>query len=122
METITMIIFNLLLSAGVVVPMNQDNEGRELYVLHPNVSAEVFNDIGLTILDANEDGIEGATETLSFKYFDKAEEIQSLSKSERLYIYDHCYKGEIINWIQTLEFEYNESIPDDYVIVNYEIK
>ena len=36
MEAITMIIFNLLLSAGVVVPMNQDNEGRELYVLHPN--------------------------------------------------------------------------------------
>lgn len=115
-----MIIFNLLLSAGVVVPMNQDNEGRELYVLHPNASAEVFDDIGLTILDANEDGIEGATETLSFKYFDKAEEIHSLSKSERLYIYDYCYRGEIINWIQTLEFEYNESIPDDSYVVNNE--
>ena len=116
MKTLTVLIFKLMLSAGVVVPMNQDNEGRELYVLHPNASAEVFDDIGLLILDANEEGIEGATETLSFKYFDKAEEIHSLSKSERLYIYEHCYKGEIINWIQTLEFKYNEAISDDITL------
>ena len=113
MKTLTLLIFKLMLSAGVVVPMNQDNEGRELYVLFPNANSEAFDGIGLTILDLQEEGAEGATEEFAFKYLDEGLRLQTVSDTDRAFMYDHCYKGEILNWIQTLEFSYNEAYPDD---------
>ena len=113
MKTITLLIFKIMLTTGVVVPMNQDNEGRELYVLFPNASVEVFDEIGLTILDLEEEGAEGATELFAFKYFDEALRLQDLSKTDKAFIFENCYKGEILHWIQTLEFSYNEVYPDD---------
>ena len=44
-----------MLDAGVVVPMNQDNEGRELYTLFPNANSVAFDGVGLTILDLQEE-------------------------------------------------------------------
>ena len=60
-------MFNILLDAGVIVPMHETNDERELYTVNPK------------------DG----------------------------YVIDHAYKGEILNWIQTGEFEYNEDLPDE---------
>ena len=114
MKTITLLIFKILLSAGVVVPMNQDNEGRELYALFPNAYSEPFDDVGLMLLDMQEDGVKGATEEFAFKYFDEALRLQGATDREKAYLIDYAYKGEILNWIQTLEFSYNEALPDRY--------
>ena len=113
MKTLTLLIFKLMLSSGVVVPMNQDNEGRELYVVFPNANSVAFDGIGLTILDLQEEGLYDATEEFAHKYLDKALKLQDASVNDRAFMYDYCYKGEILNWIQTLEFSYNEAYPDD---------
>jgi len=113
MKTLTLLIFKLMLSAGVIVPMNQDNEGRELYALFPNANSETFDTIGLNILDLQEEGVEGATEEFAFKYLDEALRLQTVSETDKAFTYDYCYKGEILNWIETLEFSYNEAYPDD---------
>jgi len=113
MKTLTLLIFKLMLSSGVVVPMNQDNEGRELYIVFPNANSVAFDGIGLTILDLQEEGAEGATEEFAFKYLDEGLRLQDVSVNDRAFMYDYCYKGEILNWIQTLEFSYNESYPDN---------
>jgi|19_taG_2_1085344.scaffolds.fasta_scaffold18674_1 hypothetical protein len=118
MKTIVLIVFQLMLETGVVVPMNQQtSEFRELYILHPNASIDAFNAIGLEILDANEENIDGATEELAHKYFDKALELEEASNSDKAIVIELCYKGEILNWIQTLEFSYNEDFPDEPVEV-----
>lgn len=70
MKTIVLIVFKLMLEAGVVVPMNETNDGRELYSIFPKEQV-VFN---------------------------------------------HCYKGEVLNWIVTGEYSYNEEFPDTPVI------
>lgn len=114
MKTMILLIFKLMLDAGVVVPMNQDNEGRELYFLFPNASVEVFDEIGLTILDLEEEGAEGATELFAHKYFDEALRLQTISDTDRAFMFDYCYKGEILNWIETIKFQYNEEYPDEF--------
>tara|TARA_Y100000361_G_C11020508_1_gene269243 strand:- start:343 stop:693 length:351 start_codon:yes stop_codon:yes gene_type:complete len=113
MKTITLLIFKLMLDAGVVVPMNQDNEGRELYTLFPNANSVAFDGVGLTILDLQEEGVEGATENFAFMYLDEGLRLQGVSNEERAFMFDYCYKGEILNWIQTMEFQYNEAYSDD---------
>lgn len=113
MKTLTVLIFKLMLAAGVVVPMDKNNEGRELYTLFPNANSVAFEGIGLTILDAQEDGMPGATEVLAWKYLDESERLYGLSTRDRAVVFDYCYKGEILNWIQTLEFSYNEAYPDN---------
>ena len=115
MKTLTLLIFKLMLSSGVVVPMNQDNEGRELYVVFPNANSVAFDGIGLTILDLQEEGLYGATEEYGFKYLDEGLRLQGVSDADRAFMYEYCYKGEILNWIQTLEFSYNEAYPDNII-------
>lgn len=113
MKTITLLIFKLMLDAGMVVPMHTTNEGRDLYTLFPNASVEVFDEVGLTLLDLQEDGVDGATEEFAHKYFDEALRVQGVLATNKKHVYEHCYKGEILQWIQTLEFSYNEVYPDD---------
>ena len=63
------LIFSWLLSVGFVVPMEETNEGRELYVLY--------------IID---------------------------HKTEEVLAYEHAYKEEIMEWIQTGDFEYDKDL------------
>ena len=114
MKTMVLLIFKLMLDAGVVVPMNQDNEGRELYTLFPNANSVAFDGVGLTILDLQEEGVEGATEEFASMYLDESLRLQGLSDNDRAFLYNYCYKGEILNWIETMEFQYNEEYPDTY--------
>tara|TARA_Y100000592_G_C5455114_1_gene310926 strand:- start:1206 stop:1571 length:366 start_codon:yes stop_codon:yes gene_type:complete len=118
MKTITLLIFKLLLDAGVVVPMNQTNDGRELYTLFPNANSVALEGIGLTIIDAQEEGTYyDADEKWAFLYLDESMRLQELPTDDtsRAVMFDHCYKGEILNWIQTLEFSYNEEFSDEPV-------
>lgn len=67
MKTIIYIMFSILVDAEVIIPMNEENDGRALYSINPKSG----------------------------------------------YVIDHAYKGEILNWIQTGKFEYNEDLPDE---------
>lgn len=62
------LIFTHLLGLGIVTPMNDKNDDRELYYLY------VIND-----------------------------------KTEKVFVYEHCYEEEILYYIQTNgNFQYNE--------------
>ena len=116
MKTITLLIFKLMLDAGVICPMNQTNDGRELYTIFPNANSVAFEGIGLTILDAQEEGTyDDATEALAHRYLDESMRLQEMpiTDADRAFMYDHCYKGEILNWISTGVFKYNEEFPDN---------
>ncbi|MDA9986711.1 hypothetical protein N9E11_01635 [Crocinitomicaceae bacterium] len=63
------LIFSWLISVGFVVPMEETNEGRELYVLY--------------VID---------------------------HESEELLAYEHAYKEEILEWVQTGDFEYDKDL------------
>ena len=63
------LIFSWLISAGFVVPMEEANEGRELYVLY--------------VVD---------------------------HESEQVFAYEHAYKEEIMEWVQTGDFEYDKDL------------
>ena len=63
------LIFSWLISVGFVVPMEETNEGRELYVLY--------------IID---------------------------HESEEVFAYEHAYKEEIMEWVQTGDFEYDKDL------------
>ena len=63
------LIFSWLISVGFVVPMEETNEGRELYVLY--------------VID---------------------------HKSEEVLAYEHAYKEEIMEWVQTGDFEYDKDL------------
>lgn len=67
MKTLIYIMFSILVDAEVIIPMNEENDGRALYSINPKGG----------------------------------------------YVIDHAYKGEILNWIQTGKFEYNEDFPDE---------
>ena len=61
----TKIIFAWMLSAGIIQPMNEKNNNRDMYTLY--------------VID---------------------------SKTEKVYDYEHAYKEEIIEYIETGDFEY----------------
>ena len=61
----TKIIFAWMLSAGIIQPMNEKNNDRDMYTLHA--------------ID---------------------------SKTEQVYAYEHACKEEIIEYIETGDFEY----------------
>jgi len=61
----TKIIFAWMLSAGIIQPMNEKNNDRDMYTLY--------------VID---------------------------SKTEQVYAYEHAYKEEIIEYIETGDFEY----------------
>ena len=63
------LIFSWLISVGFVVPMEETNEGRELYVLY--------------VVD---------------------------HESEEVLAYEHAYKEEIMEWVQTGDFEYDKDL------------
>ena len=63
------LIFSWLLSVGIVVPMEEYNDGRELYILY--------------IVE---------------------------HESEEVLAYEHAYKEEIMEWIQTGDFEYDKDL------------
>ena len=63
------LIFSWLISVGFVVPLNETNEGRELYVLY--------------VMD---------------------------HKTETVLAYEHAYKEEIMEWVQTGDFEYDKGL------------
>ena len=63
------LIFSWLISVGFVVPLNETNEGRELYVLY--------------VMD---------------------------HKTETVLAYEHAYKEEIMEWVQTGDFEYDKDL------------
>jgi len=63
------LIFSWLISVGFVVPMEEANEGRELYVLY--------------VID---------------------------HESEEVLAYEHAYKEEIMEWVQTGDFEYDKDL------------
>ena len=63
------LIFSWLISVGFVVPMEESNEGRELYVLY--------------VID---------------------------HESEEVLAYEHAYKEEIMEWVQTGDFEYDKDL------------
>ena len=63
------LIFSWLISVGFVVPMEETNEGRELYVLY--------------VVD---------------------------HESEQVLAYEHAYKEEIMEWVQTGDFEYDKDL------------
>ena len=63
------LIFSWLISVGFVVPMEETNEGRELYVLY--------------VID---------------------------HESEEVLAYEHAYKEEIMEWVQTGDFEYDKDL------------
>ena len=63
------LIFSWLISVGFVVPMEETNEGRELYVLY--------------VID---------------------------HESEEVLAYEHAYKEEILEWVQTGDFEYDKDL------------
>ena len=63
------LIFSWLISVGFVVPMEEANEGRGLYVLY--------------VID---------------------------HESEDLLAYEHAYKEEIMEWVQTGDFEYDKDL------------
>ena len=63
------LIFSWLISVGFVVPMEETNEGRELYVLY--------------VID---------------------------HESEEVLAYEHAYKEEILEWVQTGDFEYDKNL------------
>ncbi|MDA7762261.1 hypothetical protein N8927_03645 [Crocinitomicaceae bacterium] len=63
------LIFSWLISVGFVVPMEETNEGRELYVLY--------------VID---------------------------HESEEVLAYGHAYKEEIMEWVQTGDFEYDKDL------------
>jgi len=63
------LIFSWLISVGFVVPMEETNEGRELYVLY--------------IID---------------------------HESQEVFAYEHAYKEEIMEWVQTGDFEYDKDL------------
>ena len=63
------LIFSWLISVGFVVPMEETNEGRELYVLY--------------VID---------------------------HESEEVLAYEHAYKEEVMEWVQTGNFEYNKDL------------
>lgn len=61
------LIFMLMLAGGQVQPMQQQNEGRELYII--------------CVEDA---------------------------KTDKMFCFEHAYKEEILEYIETGTFEYNE--------------
>ena len=61
----TKIIFSWMLSAGIIQPMYEKNNDRDMYTLY--------------VID---------------------------SKTEQVYAYEHAYKEEIIEYIETGDFEY----------------
>ena len=63
------LIFSWLISVGFVVPMEESNEGRDLFVLY--------------IID---------------------------HESEEVFAYEHAYKEEIMEWVQTGDFEYDKDL------------
>ena len=63
------LIFSWLISVGFVVPLNETNEGREMYVLY--------------VID---------------------------HESEEVLAYEHAYKEEIMEWVQTGDFEYDKDL------------
>ena len=63
------LIFSWLISVGFVVPMEETNEGRELYVLY--------------VID---------------------------HETEKVLAYEHAYKEEIMEWVQTGDFEYDKDL------------
>ena len=63
------LIFSWLISVGFVVPMEETNDGRELYVLY--------------VID---------------------------HESEEVFAYEHAYKEEILEWVQTGDFEYDKDL------------
>ena len=63
------LIFSWLISVGFVVPIEETNEGRELYVLY--------------VVD---------------------------HESEQVLAYEHAYKEEIMEWVQTGDFEYDKDL------------
>ena len=67
-------MFALLLSAGVVVPMEKQNDERDMYYLY------VTNEQGES------------------------------------FCFEHAYKEEIYNYIQTGEFEYNDFLYEPAVV------
>ena len=71
------LIFSWLISVGFVVPMEETNEGRELYVLY--------------VID---------------------------HESEEVLAYGHAYKEEIMEWVQTGDFEYDKY----FLVLNRRLK
>ena len=69
------LIFSWLISVGFVVPMEETNEGRELYVLY--------------IID---------------------------HESEEVFAYEHAYKEEIMEWVQTGGFEYDKDLTMEEIL------
>lgn len=69
------IIFQTLLMCGIVEPMHDNNEGRELYYLYV----------------LNED----------------TKEVE--------HVYEYAYEEEILHWLETGEFQYNEMLGGLYV-------
>jgi hypothetical protein len=63
------LIFSWLISVGFVVPLNETNEGRELYVLY--------------VID---------------------------HETENVLAYEQAYKEEIMEWVQTGDFEYDKDL------------
>ena len=64
------LIFSWLISVGFVVPMEESNEGRDLFVLY--------------IIDHESE--------------------------EEVFAYEHAYKEEIMEWVQTGDFEYDKDL------------
>tara|TARA_R100001230_G_C5548357_1_gene76806 strand:- start:66 stop:293 length:228 start_codon:yes stop_codon:yes gene_type:complete len=69
-------IFAWLIGTGVVQPMNDSNDDRELYYLY------IFEN-------------------------DKI-----------VYVYEHAYKEEILNYYFTGDFEYNEALTEKDIVQN----
>jgi len=70
------VMFAWLLTIGMVEPMNEDNEGRELYYLY--------------VLD----------------------------EKKNVHVFDYAYEEEIMNYIVTGEFQYNEAITKEELLTN----
>lgn len=68
------LIFTWLLGTGIVQPMNEQNDERDLYYLY--------------VLD----------------------------EQKEVFVFEHAYKEEIINYIETGEFEYNEILGQELAI------
>jgi len=68
------LIFTWLLGTGIVQPMNEQNDERDLYYLY--------------VLD----------------------------EQKEVFVFEHAYEEEIINYIETGEFKYNEALGQELAI------
>jgi len=68
------LIFTWLLGTGIVQPMNEQNDERDLYYLY--------------VLD----------------------------EQKEVFVFEHAYEEEIINYIETGEFKYNEALGQELAV------